>query len=74
MMNILTPTDEFTSSEVLFNKKIWRIKDVARFLGCSIGHVYNLVSDKKIPKVKKGKFVYFVPEKILSWVLEGDLA
>ena len=55
------------------NKKIWRVKDVAGFLGCSIGHVYNLVADEKIPRIKKGKFIYFVPEHILEWVLEGDL-
>ncbi|MCY4643818.1 MAG: helix-turn-helix domain-containing protein [Bacteriovoracales bacterium] len=56
----------------IHDKKIWRVKDVAEFLGCSCGHIYNLVSDEKIPKIKKGKFVYFVPERILEWVLEGD--
>ena len=57
----------------LHDKKIWRVKDVAKFLGCSQSHIYNLVADEKIPKIKKGKFVYFVPEYILNWVLEGDL-
>jgi len=49
------------------------VKDVAIFLGCSKGHIYNLTSDEKIPKVKKGKFVYFIPDEIQNWVLEGDL-
>ena len=57
----------------IHDKRIWRVKDVAEFLGCSISHVYNLTSDEKIPKIKKGKFVYFVPECIHDWVLEGDL-
>lgn len=57
----------------LFYKKIWRVDDVAEFLGCSKGHVYNLASDEKIPKIKKGKFVYFIPEVIHNWILEGDL-
>lgn len=57
----------------IFNKRIWRVRDVAEFLNCSIGHVYNLTSDEKIPKVKKGKFLYFIPEDILNWILEGDL-
>ncbi len=61
------------TSELLFKKRIWRVDDVASFLGCSIGHVYNLVSDEKIPKIKKGKFLYFIPSKILNWVLEGEL-
>lgn len=60
-------------SNKLFDKRIWRVDDVAQFLGCSKGHVYNLASDEKIPKVKKGKFVYFIPEVILNWILEGDL-
>ena len=57
----------------IHDKKIWRVADVAGFLGCSKGHVYRLASDEKIPKIKKGKFVYFVPERIHDWVLEGEL-
>lgn len=58
---------------MLFKKKIWRVSDVANFLECSIGHVYNLASDEKIPKRKKNGFLFFVPEEILNWVLEGEL-
>ena len=57
----------------VLDKKIWRIDDVANFLGCSVGHVYNLSSDEKIPKIKKGKFLYFIPSEILEWLLQGDL-
>lgn len=64
--------EDLMESLLLFKKKIWRVKDVARFLGCSVGHIYNLVSDEKIPKIKKGKFVYFIPEVIQSWLLEGE--
>lgn len=59
----------------LFEKLIWRIEDVAKFLGCSVGHVYNL-RDKnrknRIPSFKKGKFVYFIPSQVHEWVLQGD--
>ena len=58
--------------ESLFDKRIWRIDDVAQFLGCSVGHIYNLSSDEKIPKIKKGKFLFFIPGEILEWVLQGD--
>ena len=61
-----------SDSARLFDRKIWRVKDVAGFLGCSIGHVYNLVSDEKIPKRKKHGLLFFVPDEILNWVLEGD--
>ena len=57
----------------IHDKKIWRIADVAEFLGCSKWHIYRLTSDEKIPYIKKGKFIYFVPDCIHNWVLEGDL-
>ncbi len=55
-----------------YEKKLWRVNDVAKFLGCSVGHVYNLCSDEKIPKRKKGKFLFFIPNEILEWVIQGD--
>lgn len=57
---------------LLFNKKIWRVEDVATFLGCSKGHVYNLVNIEMIPSLKKGKFLYFIPSDILRWLIKGD--
>jgi predicted DNA-binding transcriptional regulator AlpA len=62
----------FRVKELLFNKQIWRVSDVAKFLDCSIGHIYNLCSDEKIPKRKKGKFLFFVPNEIFEWILQGD--
>jgi len=62
----------FSETSELFYKKIWRVEDVANFLRCTVGHVYNLASDEKIPKRKKNGLLFFVPNEILSWVLEGD--
>ena len=56
----------------LFDKRIWRVDDVAKFLGCSKGHIYNLSSDEKIPKIKKGKFLFFIPSEVLEWLLQGE--
>ncbi|MBF0361167.1 MAG: helix-turn-helix domain-containing protein [Oligoflexia bacterium] len=60
-------------SDQLFNNKIWRVSDVADYLKCSIKHIYNLTSRGEIPFVKKGKFLFFIPTKIQSWILEGNL-
>ena len=60
-------------SDTLFDKQIWRVSDVARFMDCSIGHIYNLVSDEKIPRIKRGKFLYFIPTEILNWILKGEM-
>jgi len=73
MNTVYNNISEPKGSGVLFNKKIWRVDDVAKFLGCTKGHIYNLVSDEKIPKIKKGKFLFFIPDEILNWILEGDL-
>ncbi|MFN8370504.1 MAG: helix-turn-helix domain-containing protein [Bacteriovoracaceae bacterium] len=55
-----------------FKYKVWRINEVAQYLGVSPGHVYNLVSQGKIPHTKRGKLLFFIPEKILNWVYEGE--
>lgn len=57
----------------LFDKKIWRIKDVAEYLQLSVRTVYNKTSKDEIPFLKKGKVLYFQPEKIENWLLEGNL-
>jgi len=59
-------------SALIFEKKIWRVGDVAKFLDCTVGHVYNLVSNGKIPKRKKYGLLFFLPDEILNWILEGD--
>lgn len=56
-----------------FDKKIWRIIDVAEYLQCSVKTIYNKTSRGEIPHIKKGKTLYFRPDVIESWVLEGNL-
>ena len=54
-----------------FKNQIWRIEDVASYLKCSKGHIYNLVSKGKIPHRKKGRMLFFLPIEILDWIDEG---
>ncbi len=58
---------------LLFNKLLWRIGDVAKALGVSVGHIYNLVSRREIPYRKKGKLLFFIPTEIHDWINEGDV-
>ncbi len=52
----------------LFEKKIWRVDDVAKFLGFSKGTIYNLSSDEKIPKGKKAKdFISFLMKSLIGF-------
>lgn len=60
------------SHDYLFSKKIWKVSDVASFLQCSIGHIYNLSSRDLIPKKKVGKFLFFCPKEVFEWIKTGD--
>ena len=55
-----------------FDKKIWTVSEVAVFLDRSVGTIYNLVNQGKLPHYKRGKRLYFNPRLILSYVQEGD--
>lgn len=72
------PSEKGIDNSLLFKNKIWRIDDVAGFLGVSVGHIYNLISASKkmrrkdeIPYRKRGKALYFFPQEILDWIDEG---
>ena len=81
-MNTIKPSCTTFQNEIekrqFFNKIIWRVDDVAEFLGVSVGHVYNLVLASKqmrrgsgIPYRKRGKLLYFLPNEIFDWIDEG---
>ncbi len=67
--NIKQIVDE--NKNELFKKKLWRVSDLAEFLGISKGHIYNLNSEGRIPSRKKGKLLFFIPVEIFEWVLDG---
>lgn len=76
-MNHDLTEDKMTSSSYLlqkklFDKRIWRVSDVAEYLGVSEGHIYNLCSRREIPFVKKGKLLYFIPKEVENWLLQGN--
>lgn len=56
----------------LFDIRIWSVSEVADYLKVSKGHIYNMVSDRKIPHEKKGRRLYFIPSEIFNWIKEGN--
>ncbi len=62
----------YSSPPELFQKRIWRVTDVAEYLRVSEGHIYNLCSRREIPFVKKGKLLYFIPKEVENWLLQGN--
>jgi excisionase family DNA binding protein len=59
-------------SNKFFEIQIWRVDDVAEYLGVTPGHIYNLCHRREIPFVKKGKLLYFIHKEIENWVLQGN--
>jgi len=59
------------SGDMLFDKLVWSVEDVARELSISERHVYRLVSRDKIPYCKVGRITRFSPVKISEWLQKG---
>tara|TARA_Y100000768_G_C23452474_1_gene439854 strand:+ start:276 stop:497 length:222 start_codon:yes stop_codon:yes gene_type:complete len=59
--------------ELLFDKRIWTIEEVATFLNLSVKTIYNKTSRREIPyrKPKRGGRLYFLPDEILNWIDDG---
>ena len=53
-------------------KSLWTVIDVAEYLQCSKGHVYNLVWKKGIPYRKIGRKLRFIAFEIENWIEEGS--
>ena len=54
----------------IFENRIWRIDDVAKYTGYSVGTVYNLTSQNLIPHKKKRGRIFFIPLEIQNWIEE----
>lgn len=60
------------NSTAFFDNRIWRIHDVAKLTGYSVGTLYNLTSQNLIPHRKKRGKLFFIPFEIQNWIEEGD--
>lgn len=72
MKAFTTNGEECMNTEDKQVNKFWRIKDVAKFIGCSEKHIYELARKGEIPSFKKGKFRYFIPEEVEEWLVQGN--
>ena len=61
------------NSQRVFDGGIWRVREVAKYLGVTTGHIYNLTHQNMIPYRKKGKLLYFIPSEIFGWIDRGNI-
>lgn len=71
--NQIHSLSQYDTKPQIFDKRIWRIADVAEYLQCSVKTIYNKTSKGEIPHIKKGKVLYFNPVEIENWLMEGNL-
>ena len=57
--------------KVIFDNQIWRIDQVADYLGVSKKYIYSLTYRGEIPHRKKGKLLFFFPNEIRDWIDES---
>lgn len=63
--------NDYNIQKLLFEKRIWKIEDVALFTGLSKGTIYNKTSTGEIPTKKRAGRLYFDPDEIHDWILGG---
>jgi predicted DNA-binding transcriptional regulator AlpA len=65
-LNEVITQDKVNPDALLFENRIvfLSVRDVARWLGYSVGTLYNLTSTNKIPHRKKRGKLYFDPGEI----------
>jgi excisionase family DNA binding protein len=52
-------------------KKYLSVEEAAKYLNVSTSTIYRKVQDREIPHLKKGKYLYFRPEELDAYLLEG---
>ncbi len=57
--------------DLVFEKTVWSVEDVARELSVSVRQVYRLISKDQIPYSKVGRLVRFSPARISEWLQKG---
>jgi len=51
--------------------ELWSSDDVARFLGCSTRHIFNL-RKRGLPHYRIGDMIRFVPCRVIDWLENCD--
>ena len=59
-MDVKTPTEQ---------DRLWTLRDVARYLGCTPRHVQNMVN-AGLPHIKLGRLVRFSPDEIRRYLFQ----
>lgn len=61
-----------TGESEMTREPLWKVAEVAQYLGVSIGTIYHLTSQKRIPCLRlSARCLRFEPMEIESWLRSG---
>ena len=63
--------DSSSQNDLLFDKLVLTVSDVAKELNCSSRTVHRLVAEDRIPYAKVGRLVRFSRIRIHDWLKKG---
>jgi predicted DNA-binding transcriptional regulator AlpA len=72
-LNQESPSDKVESKKLIFENRIWSVRDVSEYTGYAVGTLYNLASQDLVPHRKKRGRLFFIPLEIHNWIEEGNL-
>lgn len=53
-------------------KEILNIKEIAKYLSCSVSTIRNMIRKNEIPYFRIGVKYYFRKESIVAWIIENE--
>jgi len=64
--------EQLLQEQSILKKKVLNFKEAVQFLGLSMGHLYQLTSNNRIPYYRpNGKKIYFKREELENWLLRN---
>ena len=60
--------DEIKGLTLLATKQVLKIDEASLLTGYSVGHLYRLTSQKRIPHYKHGRDLYFRKDELEDWL------
>lgn len=66
--------DRIEKATLLGSKDVLRIEEASMLTGFSVGHLYNLTSQRAIPHYKQGQAIFFKKAELEEWMTETRIA
>lgn len=74
LQTLTSRLDRIEKATLLRSKDVLRIDEASMLTGYSVGHLYNLTSQRAIPHYKQGQAIFFKKAELEEWMTETRIA